>query len=484
MTRRIATLEAFVPLLSPRFMPPKHLRPLTEIFHRVARGEQVSAVVNVPPRHSKTETMLHGIAWLLAQNPALQICYASYGQRIAEKKSRRARELARRAHVPLASDSKSRQDWRTGVDEGGLWATSVDGPITGEGFDVIILDDLVKGRAEAESAANRDRTRGWLLSDVLTRLEPGGSIVLSNTRWHPEDPAAHAIGLGWESVNLQALDADDQPLWPERWPADALLRLRDTLGGPDGFEWLALYQGAPRGRGGRVFQDVHFFDELPDLTAHRRVSIGLDFAYTKKTSSDYSSAVVMLEAAGKYYVLDVIRVREEPREFRSRLQSLVKLFPTARVTAYISGTEKPAIEFLRDGNIHVQDKPARVDKFSRAIAVAAAWNTGKVLLPKNAPWLNAFVSEVSGFTGVADKHDDQVDAFAAAFDAIALTERSGQRAIVINRGGGFHSDPGSRGIWEAGVNILHKTREERELAKRRTEELRAFAERCYNGGGR
>jgi hypothetical protein len=222
------------------------------VFQRIARGEEVRAVVNVPPRFGTTETLGFGMTWLLAQRPDLQIIYASYAQRIAEKKSRKVRELAGRAGVPLAVDSKSKSDWRTGVEDGGLWATSIEGSITGEGAHLLICDDLIKGRAEAESAAVRERAHDWLISDALTRLEPDGSVILNMTRWHPEDPAGHAIALGWEHINLQAITPEGESLWPGRWPLERLLEIRETMGGAGGYEWESLYMGNPRARGSRV----------------------------------------------------------------------------------------------------------------------------------------------------------------------------------------------------------------------------------------
>ncbi|MEP7049454.1 MAG: phage terminase large subunit [Pseudomonadota bacterium] len=413
----------FIPALSPKFMAPVHLRPLTEIFQRIAGGERVRAVVSVPPRNSKTESLLHGGAWLLLQDPTLQIAYASYAARIAEKKSRRLRELARKAGVPIAQDSRSRADWRTGVEQGGCWATSVDGQITGEGFNVVILDDLIKGRAEAESAGTRERARAWLISDVLTRVEPGGSVLLSMARWHPDDPAGAMIGAGWEHVNLTALDENDQPLWPERWPRTEVLELRDALGGPDGYEWQSLYMGNPRGRGARVFGDVAFYDSLPDLSG-ALISCGIDFAYSTRTSADWSVAVVLAKFGDVFYVVDVVRVREEPRAFRSRVQLLHATHPRARSCAYAASTEMGGVEFFREGGIRIDGRVATIDKFSRAIPVAAAWNTGRILLPRKAPWLDAFISEVCGFTGVKDRHDDQVDALAAAFDGVRSSRAS------------------------------------------------------------
>jgi len=408
----------FMPALSPKFEAPRHLQPIADLFERIARGEPVRAVTNVPPRFGKTELILHGGAWLLLQRPSLQLGYASHGQRIAEKKSRRMRELARRAGVPLANDSKSRSDWRTGDDEGGCWATSPSGAVTGEGFDVLVLDDLTPGRAAAESSASRERINEWLIADALTRLEPGGSCILNQTRWHPDDPAGRALALGWEHVNLQALDDEDRSLWPERWSSEQLKATRETMGGPDGYEWCSLYMGNPRGRGARVFGDVHTYDPLELTSVPARISIGLDFAYSTRTSADWSVAVVLAEVNGAFFVLDVIRSHDEPRVFRSRVQLLRETHPRAQVCAYAASTEMGGIEFIRDGGVPIDGRVATVDKFSRAIRVAAAWNTGRIFLPRSAPWLDAFVSELCGFTGVKDRHDDQVDALAAAFDKL------------------------------------------------------------------
>jgi hypothetical protein len=325
----VLDLLDFIPALSPRFAAPRHLSPVADLFERIARGEQVKAVTNVPPRFGKTELILHGGAWPLLQNPALQLGYASHGQRIAEKKSRRMRELSRRAGVPLSADSQSRSDWRTGQEEGGCWATSPSGAVTGEGFDVLILDDLTPGRAAAESGASRDRINEWLIADALTRLEPGGSVILNQTRWHPDDPAGRALALGWEHVNLQALDAEERSLWPERWSVPALQAIRETMGGPDGYEWQSLYMGNPRGRGSRVFGDVHFYDELPDLTT-AEISIGFDFAYSSKKTADWSVAVVMARMGSAYYVLDVVRVHEEPRAFRDSHSAHSRAAPASR----------------------------------------------------------------------------------------------------------------------------------------------------------
>ncbi len=439
----LVPLLDFIPALSPRFVAPRHLAPMLGLFERIARGEQVRAVVSVPPRHWKTETLLHAVPWLLLEDPAQQIAYCSYAARIAEKKSRRARGLAELAGVPLAADSKSKRDWRTGVDEGGLWATSVDGAITGEGFQLVLLDDLVKGRAQAESATIRDRAHGWLLADVLTRCEPGASMIASGTRWHADDPLGRLIADGWEYVNLPAIDVNGCALCPERWPIAELERIRDQLGGPDGYEWTALYQGQPRPRGARVFGDVATYSTLPVL---EDVTIGIDFAYSTRTSADWSVAVVLGRAGETYYVLNVARLQVEPRVFRDRVRALCETYPSARCAAWVAATERGGVEFFRESGIPINDRTAVADKFSRAITVTAAWNTGKVLVPERAPWLEAFVSEIASFTGVKDRHDDQVDALAAAFDAIGTAKHS--RAYSKMRSEGHQMRQFFRGVYD------------------------------------
>jgi hypothetical protein len=190
----------------------------------------VRAVVSMPPRHGKTETLLFAIAWLLLQNPEMRLMYVSYAARIAEKKGRAALGKARRAGVPISADSKSKKDWRTddGDDsEGGLWSGGVDNPLTGEGCNVLIMDDLLKGRASAESATVRDRTHSSVLAEALTRVEPQGSAFAIGTRWHPDDPQGRLIAAGWEHVNLPAIDAQGNALWPERWPLSELKRRRE-----------------------------------------------------------------------------------------------------------------------------------------------------------------------------------------------------------------------------------------------------------------
>lgn len=414
----VPALLDFVPRLSPTFERPEHLAKVAALFERAYQGEAIKAVISLPPRHSKTELMLHAIAWFLLKDPARQIAYASATASLSRKKSDRARTLAKRAGVSIAQTSHSKSDWRTTTDTGGLWATGVGGQINGEGFDLLLIDDAHKGRAEAESPVIRDRIYDWLLGDALPRLEPNASIFVTHTRWHNDDLIGRLLQRSdWESVCLPAISPEGHALWPSRWPLAKLLQRQDELGGPDGYDWCSLYQGQPKPDGTALFQDSHTYKNKPPLSACRIV-IGVDFGYSKR--GDYSTAVVLAELDGVFYVLDVLRAHLEPREFRARLQTLSQSYNSAPITAYVAATEVGNVEFLREAGLNVTTKRALVDKLSNAVHVSAAWNTEKVLCPESAPWLDAFVSEVCGFTGRGDRHDDQVDALAAAHDSLRL----------------------------------------------------------------
>lgn len=420
-------LQSFIPTLSPKFQAPSHLSILTSTLERAER-EPVRVVVSTPPRMGKTETLLHFVPWLLGRHPERQIAYISYAQRFAEKKSRKARELARRANVPMAADAQSRADWRTSIDDGGVWTTSIGGSVTGEGFHLMLVDDPVKDRATAESAIERDKAWDWFNDTAFSRLEPNGSCIVNMARWHEDDLAGRLVKDGWSELTLPAISDAGESLWPERWPLDRLREIERQLG-PYG--WASLYMGEPRPRGASVFRDVVFYDALPNTY---RVAVGIDLAYTAKTHADYSVAVVLAESDGKYYVLDVRREQVALPEFTKTLRVLRDGYPGARWLWYTSSTEKGLADQLREGaGFPLLGEIAAADKFVRAQPVAAAWNAGAVLVPRQAAWLSAFVSEVCGFSGVADKHDDQVDAFAAAFDLLKRGSGIGQIRAFPNQ---------------------------------------------------
>lgn len=404
-------LANWMPKVSRHYERPDHLAPLIALLERAER-EPVRAVVSAPPRHGKTSLVQHAIARRLQRRPGDVIGYASYSAPLARSKSRDARDLAGVAGVTLRDDATSASQWRT-PEGGGLFAAGVGGSWTGFGFNLFLIDDPLKNRADAESHLVRESLWAWFQSSAYTRLEPGGSAIVVSTRWHDDDLSGRLIRDGWESVNLPALSDDGAALWPGRWPAAELLKIKATVGE---YEWAALYRGEPRPKGGAVFRDAYFYDELP-ATGYRS-AIGADFAYTARTHADYSVAILGRLAGGTVYIEAVERHQVEVPRFGSTLAEMARR-SGAGVAAFISGTERGTLDFLaRDHDLRIRGEAATLDKYQRAQPVAAAWNRGEVLVPRRASWLDAFVSEVCGFTGVGDAHDDQVDALAALHHAL------------------------------------------------------------------
>lgn len=436
------SLLDFVPRISKRFESPRHLPQLTEFLERIQRREEVRGLFSVPRRHAKTETVLHGIAWLLANDPTLKIGYASYSETFARGKSRLARDYTRAAGVRLRTDSTALDEWHT-IEGGGLIARGMEGAWTGLGVDVLIVDDPHKNRAEANSPVKRGRVLDWWHSAGISSLEPGGSALVVHTRWHVNDLIGHLSTVEdgrWEYHNLPAINDGSDPrrevgeaLWPERWPVNLLeARKKDVTE----YEWASLYQGHPRPRGGAIFNEPSYYDELPETG---RWGHGTDLAYSVKTYADYSVVVTMLRHGSVYYVVDVLRRQCDAPTFAVALRARGKKYG-GPIVWHGSGTEKGVAQFMTSKVPGLQFWPATSDKLQRSQPVAAAWNDGRVLLPtslaatgavpeghedadRQPEWLDPFLTEVQQFTGVNDDHDDHVDALASAFTALQVGMR-------------------------------------------------------------
>lgn len=383
--------------------------------------------MSVPPQHGKTETVLHGLAWMMQDAVPRHHAYVTYEATRAERMSMNCMSIAERA--ALRPDG-NRGYWRT---ESGssLVATGIGGPLTGEPISgVLVVDDPHKNREEANSALQREKVHDWFRSTASTRVHPGGSTIIVHTRWHEDDLIGRLAkeksddgSKPWEYINLPALNDDGVALWPEQRPVDWLTRKRVTIGE---FEWAALYMGRPMPRGGSLFLSPTFYESAP--SSGFRVGIGVDLAYSAETSADYSVAVVCAKVRDTVYVLDVVRKQVHAPDFERCLAELRGKYPGARWRAYIAGGEKGVASFMGKLGTNIGARPAKGDKFTRAQPVAAGWNAGNVQIPR-AKWTDAFVSELESFTGIGDKHDDQVDALAAAFDALATAGGAGGQFI-------------------------------------------------------
>ncbi len=413
----------FVPYATPGFLRPAHLEPLAALLER-SMHEPVRACVSLPPRHAKTELILHAIAWKLARDPRRTFAFVSYADDFAAEKCARAREIAKRAGVRLAK-RQADYHWQT-PEGGGCYATGVGGQLVGRGFTDIIVDDPIKNREEAESPTHRNKVYDGFQSNVATRLDPRGtSILVVMTRWHPDDLVGRLIDDGWDHVTLPAIGTDEagaeRALWPEVWDLEFLRRTR-TEKGP--YVWEGHYQGNPLPKGNLLFAPLgaRCRADAPPL-ADLDVAIGVDLAYSAKTRSDHSALVVLgrSRSTGRLHVLEVLRRRCSADVFAEEVRARARTYPGAPVRWYIASTERGSVDLMRAAGILIEGVPARGDKLSRALHCSATWAAGRVVVPEGLPWVVDFMREVGTFTGTGGE-DDQVDAFVAAHDALVVPD--------------------------------------------------------------
>lgn len=415
--------------LRPDWGAPLHLAPYLDVWRRIDEGEPVRVLLSVPPRHWKSQTTLCGLARHIARHPDRRNVYATYGEDLSRTGSRTCRRYVRDSmRIELSAENNRLDDWAT-IHGGGLYATGIGGALTGKGIDgVAIVDDPVKNREEAESPKSRARILAWFGDVLMTRLERNAAVIVIMTRWHPDDLVGTlAKRGGWEMINIPAIrnvngrDVALLPKYPDGSPAYPIKRLREIERELGAYSFAALYQGAPRPKGGAVFDPPTTCGKahVPKVGSY---SIGIDLAYTTQTYSDYSTAVTLMRANmpldSRTYVVDVSRLQVRPEQMINHIQALKKRYPGAPVTLHGNAQEVGAAKALTALGLEIRAKKATSDKYVRAQDVAAAWNSGKIVVPHDAHWSSAFINEVTGFTGVGDTYDDQVDALVSAYSSI------------------------------------------------------------------
>lgn len=410
---------------------PVHWAPFTDaIEDAVLRGKKVRCVIEGPRQHGKTVEVEHAVAWALHKIPTLPECYATYGQDYSGKRSREIRGLYQRTGGRLSPDHNTIQEWRNDRG-GGLLATSPGGSLVGHTVKLAFLDDLLKGRAEAEVAANRELIDSWVKSDLLGCMTPSGSIFLVASRYHEDDESGRLITRGWDRLRFPALcdDPDHDPLGRKfgdplcPWGPDPkeprtlefLLEKRVEVGD---YDWDSLYMCRPRPAGGSLFKNAKMVDTIPTIV---RRAWGVDLAYS--ATGDWIALVLLgLGTDGYVYVLGVWRWRKSVVEVLDQLLDARSTWPDASVASYVSGPERGILQMLsmHTPPLRIHGLAARWSKLYRAEKAASRWNRGEIRIKRGEPWADDFVREVCGFTGLGDGHDDQVDALVSAHDWLML----------------------------------------------------------------
>jgi predicted phage terminase large subunit-like protein len=419
-------------------------------------------LVSAPVRHGKSfTTSIYTPAWFLATNPGKKVGFASYEATFAAKFGGIVRDIMTAAPPGLAPhprrDSRASAQWdlTTG---GGMFTAGAGGPITGRGFHLIVVDDPIKNFQDAMSETVRERVNSWFYSTVLTRLEPGGVVIVLAARWHEDDLPGRIMADDpgeWYHVSLPALAGNDCPLgrrpgealWPERYDEAELEKIRASQNAINPMNWPALYQQQPFIAGGGIFrgEKARFFrrhgnviampqDEGAAVTVpvSKLATFGVvDLAASTKTTADYSVFSLWgvtppaprsetLEDTRRLLLLDAFRARIEGADHMATLERLHKAWKPRfwgieRATFGLSLIQTAS----RTGRIPVRELKPDWDKVSRAYAAAALMEAGRLWFPKDAQWMDDWLAELMAFD--KGRHDDCVDV--TAYAAHLLNQR-------------------------------------------------------------
>lgn len=417
------SLLAFTEYTLPNYAAADHHKQICEKLEAVERGEIDRLMIFMPPRHGKSELASRRFpAWYLGRNTDKSVIAASYNSDLANDFGRNVRNIVASpdyGHVfdmSLAPDSRAADRWNT--DGGGAYvAAGVGTAVTGRGAHVLLIDDPLKDREEADSETIRNKVWNWYTSTAYTRLMPGGAVVLIQTRWHEDDLAGRLLeemesgGDQWEVLELKALD-DGKALWPDWYNVDALSRIRSAIGPRD---WSALYQQNPTPDEGTFFlRDwLRYYDDPPQGL---RVYGASDYAVTEDGGDWTVHLVAGVSEASDIYLLDLWRARTTPDVWVDAFIGLLQQWKPIE-WAEENGQIIKSVGSLIDRRQQEEGAwcyrkafASTADKPTRAQSIRGRMAAGKVYLPRNAPWLADFISEMMAFP--AGKHDDMVDTFA------------------------------------------------------------------------
>jgi len=474
-----ASFKGFVEALYPEFTLQPFQLELIDVLDKLERGELTNAkgrpvyrlLITMPPRHGKSwlATELFP-AYYLAKKRGRDVLSCSYNIELAKRFGHACREnlkhpLVRQAfEIEIDPTKAAANDWHT-TERGTYYATGVGGSTTGRPATLLVLDDPIKTRKEADSATQRNTVWSHYTSAMTTRKqpEPDGTQpieIMILTRWHPDDPAGRVMELeewkdgDWVHVNFPAitytksqvqtprtmLPKDDPryiadlkmennarrryvyleqetPLWPERFPLEMLHRRKKL----DEREFAALYMQQPFIKGGNLIKStwMRTYEKAPECPT---IIISADTAFKKGEDNDYSVLQVWGAAAnGDICLLDQVRGKWSFPELKRVAISLNAVWRGRGLRGFYiedKASGQSLIQELRtQSGIAVIAHKISGDKEARINAVLPLIEGGRVLIPQSAPWLDAFLDECQQFPSAS--HDDQVDALAIGLDVMS-----------------------------------------------------------------
>ena len=433
----------YVKKMWPGFIAGRHHKLMADKFERIASGELKRVIINMPPRHTKSEFASFLLpSWFLGRFPEKKVIQTSHTAELAVGFGRKVRNLVGAdvykevfPNVGLQADSKAAGRWSTNHG-GAYFAIGVGGAVTGKGADLLIIDDP-HSEQEAKLAMTDpgifDSVYEWYTSGPRQRLQPGGSIVIVMTRWSTKDLTGRILKSSiedekineWEIIELPALLPSGNPLWPEFWPVEELEALKAEL---PVSKWNAQYQQKPTSEEGAIIKREWWKMWESDRPPSCEFIIqSWDTAFTKSNRSDYSACTtwgVFHPDEGQdahVILLDAFKERLEFPDLKRKAFEMWKDWEPDAFVVEAKAAGAPLIYELRQMGIPVQEfTPSRGnDKVVRVNAVSDLFSSGKVWAPRKR-WAEEVMEEIAGFP-----YSDNDD----------LTDSTTQALIRFRKGG-------------------------------------------------
>ena len=408
------------------FIEGNHHKIMAQKFNDIANGKIKRLIVNMPPRHTKSEFASYLLpSWLMGRNPKLKIIQATHTGELAVRFGRKVRNLMASndyarvfPNAKLRADSLAAGRWET--DKGGeYFAAGVGGAITGRGADLMIIDDP-HSEQDALSPTAMENAYEWYPSGPRQRLQPGGAIVIVMTRWSEIDltgklmkqQARDILADQWEVIEFPAILPDNTAMWGNFWKVEELLKVKASLSVG---KWEAQWQQNPTSETSAILKREWWRKwEKKDIPPLSYVMQSYDTAFSKKETADFSAITtwgVFYPVEGEppnIILCDARRGRWDFPELRKIALEECKYWEPECVLIEAKASGMPLTHELRQMGIPIQNySPSRGnDKFSRVNSVAPLLESGLVWSP-DTRWAEEVIEECASFP--AGEHDDFVD---------------------------------------------------------------------------
>jgi predicted phage terminase large subunit-like protein len=418
------SLAAWVKYRKAAFVPAEHHKLMIAELERIESGANDRLMFLLPPGSAKsTYGSVEFPTWYMGRNPGNSVIAASNTTDLAERFSRRVRNLCSERNFRdvfgcgVSEDYAGAGKWETDLG-GEYYAAGVGAAIAGRRADLAIIDDPTKSREDADSERSREKQWEWYVNDLLTRLKPDAAIILIMTRWHEDDLGGRILERErerWKVIKIPMEAEEDDPLgrevgerlWKE-WYTESMIELAKQ----DTRSWWALYQQNPHSEEGDYFKTDWLID-YDSVPKGLHIYGASDFAVTDGTGDYTEHGIAGVDASGNMYLLDWWRGQKSADVWIDKMADMINRWQPQCWFGEAGPIRRSVEPFMmkrlseRNAFCRVEWLTSIHDKESRARGIQAFMAMGKMFWPKFSGWKADVQGQLLKFP--SGKHDDAVD---------------------------------------------------------------------------